>query len=687
MDNTTATGSLPARASTFQPAIQGLRAVAVGLVLIFHAFPQTLSGGFVGVDVFFVISGYLISGLLLRELDSTGTISLRLFYARRLRRLLPAALVVLVLIVLTAHLLPQARVIDTAKGVMASALSVENWRLVAHATDYLAADNAPSPTQHYWSLSVEEQFYLFWPALMLAVTWTFSRWSAKSSAKAIGAAFSVLTVLSLGYAIWLTEHSRSTAYFDSVARVWELGIGGVLAVLQVRTVPSQRIAQVVGVMGIAAIMWAAVTFSGSTAFPGPWALLPVVGSAMVLFAVNARGGLVNQVLGSRPFKFIGDISYSLYLYHWPLIVYFKARSGAQLSLAEGITLIAVSIVLAYLSKRFVEDAFRLTTSSRTRRPLRTYPVAMACVALTLGGALLVETRATGAAIATLNGAAAAVGSQSYPGAMALLSGVKVEGTSPYLPSASAAPFDRSVAYTTNCIAKFGDESAKECQYPSKHSKKTVVLIGDSHALEWLPVFSRIAVQRDWNFIVITKVSCPFAKVTVTTKDGQPFDECAKWSQNAERRVLELRPDLVITTESRRYDPFGIPKLSAGATQALAEGIAIRWRSFLSVGARVVAIADTPRMNVVVPDCMSRPGATVQECSTSRAEALALADPIIVAAKEVKQVKILDLTNGICDRSECAPVVGNVLVWMDSNHLTATYAMTLRGEIEHQLDAR
>lgn len=347
--------------------IQGLRAIAVGSVLLFHIWPSLIPGGYVGVDVFFVISGYLITGLLFREAQATGSISLLAFYARRVRRLLPAATAVLVAVAIFLPLLPRARWQETIHEIVASALYVENWQLARLAVDYLGGENAPSPLQHYWSLSIEEQFYIAWPLIMLGVLAMARRTTdiRRAFFLVLLAIFSVSLVAS----IVLTASDPVTAYFVTHTRVWELTLGGLLALVVLPPL-SSAVREAMRVLGLAGIGIACVAFSTDTRFPGAAALLPTLGAALVIAAGKSSAERSTyKVLALRPMQYLGDISYSVYLWHWPLIVFASLHlADSRISPTMGGFILAATIVLAAASKRFIEDPFR--HPAPTTPPLR-----------------------------------------------------------------------------------------------------------------------------------------------------------------------------------------------------------------------------------------------------------------------------------------------------------------------------
>lgn len=374
-------GTPRAEKTGFRPDIQALRALAVGLVVFHHLWPTVLTGGFVGVDAFFVISGYLITAQLTHEINGTGRIRIADFYARRIRRLLPAALLVLGSIVAAVHaLVPQDRWTDNARQVLASALYGQNWLLGADPVD----PTRVTGMAHYWSLSVEEQFYLLWPLLLLLLFKLRAPWARLASTAGLG-------LLSLAWCIHLTEADPAAAYFITPVRVWEFAIGAVIALAGTRIVLPPALANAVSFLGFAALVGSAVHFTGLTPYPGSAALLPTLGAALVIAAGTGRERQWHTVLtSSRPVQLLGDISYSLYLWHWPLLILAPlAVSDGVLDLPVRLGVLAAALILAYTTKRLVEDPIRTSPrlTGSTRLTFLAMAVGLAAICLAAGSLL------------------------------------------------------------------------------------------------------------------------------------------------------------------------------------------------------------------------------------------------------------------------------------------------------------
>src|SRR6201994_2786082 len=373
-----------------RPDIEGLRAVAIVAVLLCHAGVPFLAGGYVGVDVFFVISGFLITKLLVGELDRTGTISLRGFYARRAKRLLPLSAILLTTVgILSLIFLSPLRNTEVAGDITASALYVANWHFAAQSVDYFAQGLEPSPVLHLWSLAIEEQFYLVWPGLMLAVTW-FWRRRGRSVRPVLWVAIALILAGSLIYSLILTNEKPAFAYFDTFGRAWELGLGAALALLGTNVRLPRVGALALGWAGIAAIVYASFAFTAETSFPGTAALIPTLGAAALILSGTALAETVGGVTGFKagagwilslpPIRYVGRISYSWYLWHWPFLVFAAAIWGPRLSVAAGLLAVAASWVPTQATHLLMEAPVRRAPALR-RLPNRAIALGLACMAV------------------------------------------------------------------------------------------------------------------------------------------------------------------------------------------------------------------------------------------------------------------------------------------------------------------
>jgi peptidoglycan/LPS O-acetylase OafA/YrhL len=687
--STAAAGGKP-KQREFRPDIQGLRALAVGVVVFYHLYPSLMTGGFVGVDVFFVISGFLITGHLLREYRKTGRVGLLEFWGRRAKRLVPAAALVLTVTwVASRLLLPATRLADTAAQIRASALYYENWQLAWNAVDYLKSDSAASPVQHFWSLSVEEQFYLGWPFLFvfaalvaLTVRRRHSREAVEEARRARGHRVLILlasavVVSSLCYSVYYTRVNPSGAYFVTTTRIWELGLGGLIALLPGRL--GRRLSRLglLGWAGLGLVIASAFALSGTQAFPGVLALLPAGGAAALIIGGSAAARFGPSRLTSlRPLVFIGGISYSLYLWHWPVIVLWTAWSGRAVGPISGPVIVAACVLLSWLSKVWVEDKVR-TANLLSGHGWRSVSTALAAVVPVVLVSLYIA-----AAPAPWDGHLG----PNYPGAAMLASKTVKVKSAPFVPQPTA--ISLPVYWQQGCLVPVSSPTPKECVYgDTSHPVLTVALVGDSMAGDWFTPLEKIAADRHWELVTELHSVCPLSSAMMITPDtGGPYTSCHSWGAAVMRDLItKIRPGVVITSDYPGLATVKHPKRGAAAQQEIGAGMAAYWKQLAGHHISVVAIKESPDMGLNVPECLSKNPSSPAKCTVPAARALKPNLPTVFAVKAASgSVPLIDMNSLICGPVSCLPVIGNVLVYQDSHHLTSTYALTTAPYLEARL---
>ncbi|WP_326560065.1 acyltransferase family protein [Micromonospora sp. NBC_01796] len=687
--------------SGFRGDIQGMRALAVVLVLLFHV-GLGVPGGFVGVDVFFVISGFLITGLLLAELERTGRISLVRFYARRAKRLLPAAFLVLAgSLLLTYLFLPRTRWADTGWDVVASGAYVMNWRLATQAVDYLVAAEAPSILQHYWSLAVEEQFYLLWPLLLIVVgVHAAKRWPGHLRHRLL-LCLGLVAIASFAWSVYLTRSNPESAFFVTTTRIWELAVGGGLAILSRQLVRLPRLAAAaLGWAGLGTIVLAALLLGETSPFPGHLALLPTLGAAAVIAAgVAGRAGPA-RLLDRRPIRAVGAISYSLYLWHWPLVVTAEARFG-ELGLFGGLVVVALSTALAVLTYRYVENPFR-TRRVFSRRPLLALQLGLACTATAVVMGLLFQFTVwppprvgPSAALPPQPNATAGGTLPTGPLGAAVLgaqprhdpAGEPVDHVDSIFPAPLAARKDLPDVYDNKCLVNQQDNEVLTCVYGNRESDFTVALAGDSHAAQWLPALQPIAEANGWRLVTYIKAACPLIGITVI-RSGRPNSSCTEWNRTVRSRLTGAERPRLLLTSSSLYTPVRDGRALSGEAgrSVLADGLGETWSGLAQAGIATVVLRGTPQPGLDVVECVSEHGDRLTECAVDRDTAVAGVGPIQAeAATGLTGVHLLDLNDAICPADRCAAVIGGMLVYRDTNHLTASYARSLSPRLRVELD--
>lgn len=692
-------GAAKARPS-LRPDIQGLRTLAVGLVILYHLFPQRVTGGFIGVDIFFVISGFLIVGSLVRGASRTGTIQLLSFYARRIRRLLPASTAVLLATMMaTIVILPQSRWQDVARDVVASALQVENWNLAFSAGSYETAGSLVSPLQHFWSLAVEEQFYLAIPLLLLLAV-VCGRAMRKSAFAASLIVLLLVSTLSLVHSILFSAQSHDIAYFATTTRIWELGAGGIAALVLPLIRIRRFIGSAAGWLGMAAIASSALVFQTVMEFPGYVAVLPVAGTVLIIAAgmtptarartlEPSRWG-ITYLLSLRPVTYLGDISYSLYLWHWPVIVFYMEVKGRGPGVLGTAGIIVLSLALASLSYHQIEQRFRFGGTVRQTGGRRFHPAVRNRTAYGLA-AVLVTMSLMAAAVpwtvvqAKTQELSKATVSPDYPGAMANdpKKPAPVPAGMPILPDPAVATKDKPLTFKDGCAiydpAKINDS---RCFYGDLSASRSVVIIGDSHAGQYVDPLAAIAARDGWKLRAMVRNGCPFSTAPPSSSTTT-FWNCSEQNKASLKKILDMKPVQVVITAMAPYGYGKALKWRWSDNSKLVAGYVNMMAPLTKAGIKVSIIVDTPYPGMSVPDCVAENGANSPECHFPRRPKGSKDHPLEAAAAKVDGVRVLNLNDYLCPGDVCAPVVGNVLVFRD-NHMTNTFARTLARPLKEGL---
>ena len=714
----------------FRPDLEGLRGIAILLVLLCHVQMPGAEAGFVGVDVFFVLSGFLITGLLVADGERTGRIRLGAFYARRVRRILPAAVVVLATTLLAAQfLLSPLDLPRVADDGFAAILSVSNVRFALSATDYFAPIDA-SPLLHYWSLAVEEQFYLVWPLLLLIAA-RLGRPRVTMTALA-----TIVLVGSLLLSVVVTDVSGPWAYYSLPTRAWELAAGGLLAL----AAPWYRwlhgpFAAVVGWSGVALLAVALAMIGPTTGYPGLAALLPTVGAVALIASGGGAGSPGSIVLGRAPLRWLGRISYSLYLWHWPILVLgpvalgLEANEdgavGADLPIRLGLVMLAV--VIAALSWRLIEEPFRRARLSRIRGR-RGFALVGATMLVVMVGSTTLSTlaaRDVQAIVAEDGGldvpaepaetsitdpvllepiddefsapattmpsvipaaqaastASASPDASVRPSAMPGPKG-RIKGSVPrdLEPSLGKSRTDEDPLLADGCGLALGGSKPPACVYGARDGAVTVALVGDSHAANWFPALEVVAKARGWRLVPFTKFSCVFVDLPIWSPYlKREYKECEAWRENVVDRLVKLRPDLVVIASNQ-----WLPVIEKRDNDPERQGAAMA-RLIERIPGTVAIVVDTPRSAFDVPACLAKHRDAIESCTTSRSDAFGWRHKRREkAAARLTGATLVDLSRATCPSDPCPPIIGKNLVYRDHHHLTATFVASLAGALEAAL---
>ena len=669
----------------FRPDVEGLRAVAILLVVLYHAGISQFKGGFVGVDVFFVISGFVITGLLLREREGTGRTSLVDFYARRVRRILPMATVVILVTVVAAYIsINVVSGIATANDGRWAAVFLSNFHFEQVGTNYFTASLPPSPLQNYWSLSVEEQFYLVYPTIFLVVAMTRTRISLRAKLTGV---LVIAIVASFALSVAQTATHPAAAYFSPFTRAWELAIGGLVAVgtPKLKQLPPY-VARVITWGGLGAIVLAAITFDAQKInYPGSLVAVPVLGAALIIaggVAAPSRGA--ESLLGLGPVQWLGRRSYSLYLWHWPiLVIAAQSARDAKLPVSENLVLLVVALGLSMLTYSVFENPIRhwklpsrLVVGSGIVVIVATLAILTLFISSQKVAPLLFPVSPASNAQVVADQVAAATGITSVP-----------KSLEPPL-----AADDRGVLHESSaCEPGVADASAAICTLGDQHGKGLIVLYGDSHAFMWIPAFIDIARSVHSRLVVLAKPGCPAGFVTIVNPPGTgqangPYHACNQWHQWATGWINRARPDLLVVTQ--RAD-WMMPNGSNGGARpfTVAEwkrGVTTMFHALHLPATKQVLLGNSPEFTFDPHICLFSNQHNVQACSEAASRAVVAGfNGAERSAAQDSGVGYIDVTPWFCSTT-CTAIIDHYRVYADNVHITGTYSRYLEVVLQQQL---
>jgi peptidoglycan/LPS O-acetylase OafA/YrhL len=689
--------------------LDGLRGIAIALVAMFHVWFGRVSGG---VDVFLALSGFFFGGKILRAaLNPAVSLSPVAEVIRLVRRLLPALVVVLAgCAVLTIVVQPETRWETFADQSLASLGYYQNWELANTASNYLRAGEAVSPLQHIWSMSVQGQFYVGFLLLVAVCTYLSRGLFRGPRAPYLRTMFvvllSALTVASFVYAIFAHQDNQTTTYYNSFARAWELLLSALVGAL----VPYIRwpmwLRTAMASVALAAIVSCGALIDGVKEFPGPWALVPVGATMlMILAGANLQGHpdssdrmpLPNRLLAARPLVALGAMAYSLYLWHWPLLIFWLSYTGHRhANFVEGTAVLLVSGLLAYLTTRLVEDQLRYGTPARASSPAPAiaWPARLGRPTMVLGSAVVLlgvtltatsftwrqhvtVLRAAGKELSVLN-------PQDYPGARALTEHVRVP-TLPMRPTVLEVKEDVPASTRDGCISDFVNPAVVNCTYGDVAATRTIALAGGSHAEHWLPALDLLGHVHHFKVVTYLKMGCPLSteQVPLIMGNNAPYPQCREWVQRTMTKLISDRPDYVFTTTTR---PWNIK--TGDVMPATYIGI---WQTLSDNNIPILGMRDTPWLvkngqPFDPADCLAKKGGNAQSCAIKRSDALADRNQTLDFVAQFPLLKVLDMSDAICRTDLCRPVEGNVLIYHGAHHITPTYMRTMAHELGRQIAA-
>lgn len=642
----------------YRADIEGLRAVAILLVLAAHARVPWLAGGFVGVDVFFVLSGFLITGLLLREMDNRESIRFGDFYARRIRRLLPGLVAMVLVVCLLARCLLAPSDQQAQAGSAASALFwISNFHFATAQLDYFSAGAEGNLFLHTWSLGVEEQFYLLWPALLL---WLSQGPVGEPAARTrrLKKGLSIIFLSSLAACVICTYMAPRLAFYMMPLRAWQFAAGALTWLYfggSTDASGTTRLAlwrNALGWSGLAAILFAALWLTPGFAYPGAWALLPTGGAVSIVAASCAGSVGVSRLLAWRPLQALGRRSYAWYLWHWPVLLLARSLFESESSVVRA-GAVAVSLGLAAASYRWVEA------------PVRHRQVWLARPRLTVAASLAVMALGSLCCLRWYNHA------------------WDLEH-SPQNLRLAAAHSDAPVIYEMGCDQWYSSDELHVCTFGATGAPHTAVLFGDSVAAQWFPALARIYRAPNCRLLVVTKSACPMVDEPIFyARIGRIYTQCAVWRRRAVRYLTDLRPEVLWMGSVATY-AYSMEQWIGGTKRLLS--------SLSPAVGHIYLLRSTPHLPFNGPDCLA--------AHEARAPWLSLASDCSAQAEDVRDtevfswlqwastpypnVSVVDLNGWVCPKGRCRAGLGGVVVFRDTQHITASFAASLAGPISARL---
>ena len=609
------------------PQIQGLRALAAILVTFFHA--RLVPGGFIGVDIFYVISGYLITGLILREIEKTGHLDLKSFYQRRIKRLLPTSVFVLFITAIFAWLLLPAINRDSlGRDLFAAAAYISNYLFAWWQNDYQNLNATPSPFIHYWSLAVEEQFYLIWPIFILVL--------AKYGKRIVLLGISITTFLSLLFSIYLTQAAPIWAFYSLPTRAWELGFGALLLFLPEQT-KKIRLLPWLAFIGVA---FASLSFDENTAFPGKNALLPVLATVILIGTISYWPPIFSHLSNSPISQWLGGISYPLYLWHWPALVLPSTALGRPLRFYERGLCIVLTIILAHFTSKYIEAPIRHKAFSN-------------------------KTVYFGAVITTIISLLAGIAIASSSSSMISTRGGKS------LTFDLAKVMEKPAIYGDGCHVNYGETESDYCTYGDKRASQSIVLYGDSHAAQWFPAIERFALLHGLKLVSLTKSACPAVDVLRADQGAFKMVLCTKWRKNSIARIQKIHPLAVITSSFQYFaPPSGYPDRDTWWNQGQVKLL----RELKGSSSAIIYISDTPHPLRDIPSCLASRNSS--SCDSTQK----------TPVKVIPGFAPIDPTPWLCT-TYCPAIIDGIVAYRDASHISVAMSNYLYPEIEAAIVAK
>lgn len=636
----------------FRPEIEGLRSIATLLIAIYHIWLGRVSGG---VDIFFILSGFLITMSLLSKLEKTGTFSFWDHILGLLKRLFPLSFTVIIITTIVSFaLLPQVQWEQVISYMLATTFYFENWRLSLDAVDYLARDMSASPFQHFWSMSIQGQFYLIWPFVLFVAYIFATKMFKQPIRKTLLFVLMICFILSISYSIYITAVNQPWAYFDTFARLWEFCLGGIFALILPYLVLNQWTSMASGWLGLLIVCLTGVVIPVSELFPGYIASLPIIGALLIIVTSEKQTRFgVDRLLRLKPFQFFGGFTYGFYLWHWPLLIFYRAYFDiTTISIPHGILILLTTFILSFVTTKLIEVPIRKIDVRRSKIKLISTICSMLSVVILINVAFSLF-------MAQSNVQSDIDQIRNYPGALALYEHRKVPEGVTWIPSFLDVKKDLPSFYDKKgCATK--SETVTKCSFGvTKNPDYIIALVGGSHAGHWFPTLEILAKELNFQIDIFIHDGCRF---TNDDFGGEMTSECLVWNEKIIDILQTDPPDLVFTTSTiHKYE-------------TIPSGYIGQWKQLEEI-TNIFAVRDNPRMPWDIPTCLENEN-DPSKCSIPRKRALSEVFPWENTEGIPSNVIFADLSDNFCDESTCYSVIGNIIVYRDKHHITEEYAKTL-----------
>lgn len=718
---------IPQHRHAYRYDLDGLRGLAIALVVIFHIWFGRVSGG---VDVFLTLSGFFFIGSQMRNVDRYGSLNPLRSIWKTARRLLPTMVVVLAAVgVGVIFIFPRTRWANVNDQVLASLFYYQNWKLAEQSEDYAQAGAAVSPLQHLWSMSVQGQFYVIIILLCCGLGWLLHRfWPGKSIFTPMAVILGIGTVLSFIYAIYLHREDQMLNYYNTWSRMWELFLGGLLAtVMHKIQIRNHWVRWFLTVVGLFAIFTCGLIFNGVQEFPGPWTLYVLIATVFLIIAGQApegeeltwRNAPFTAFLASKPLRELGRLAYSLYMWHWPLLILLCTQLKRQHpSNKIGVFVVVVSLVLAWFTHHYIEEPLRmkkkrpvvaqeanaekpswkvrLGAALRPKRSWLSWKAVAGTMVVILTFCLVGFHITWKRYITSLDGQMTFALTADYPGARAITEKMPVPKGVKFQPRPIDADRTLPLSSFDGCISDFNDseihdvklwrkEKGRPCVYGDVNAKRSIALVGGSHAEHWLTALDTLGQREHFRVDVYFKMGCPLmisGMIDLPT-NNKPYYSCLEWGAKVYKRILEKKYDYVFSTATRPTTLTGV------GPDIVPDYYADLWRALNKDGIQMIAVRDTPwstrdDLPANVPDCLES-GGNAYSCGIPRDLAMAPVNPAIEASSGLDNVHLMDFTDDLCPGNLCPAVIGNVMVYHDMHHMTHSFVQSLIPEFARQFN--